>query len=611
MINLLKDLFFLFDKKIKYKIYQTQILIIISSLFEIISVFSIAPFVQLISNNKILENNDQLISKIYNYLNYSSYLDFLIFVSIIILIIFVINFFISVFVIYYLYNFAYEIENHIKVKLFKFYLLQDWILHTRRDRSLYLNKILVESHRVGQGVVLSFLNTNSKLVIGIGIILLVFFYNPKISLICFLIFSFFYFFIFRFVKQKVEKYGNIVSNSNSSLYKKILETFAGIKETILHKKQERFYNEFNSDLNKLKKASVLINFLTTFPRNLLELLALSVIILAIILMTYLSKGTNLDDTLPILALYIFAGYKILPLFQSIYYGLVTIKSTKPALINILEEFSAQYDDKKTFPNIDLKDNSFNFKDYIFLKNVSFSYLNLEEAKNDIKNQKLAVNNINIKIPNNSFVSIVGPSGSGKSTILDIILGLLKPQKGEVLIDGRPLVDIVDYYQQNIGYVSQDIFLLNNTIEENICFGISREKIDKNKFFNAINGSNLSEAIKDFPLGIETVVGENGVKLSGGQKQRLSIARALYLDRKIIILDEATSSLDGISENFILNNLKMLCKNYNKTVIMVTHKINLTKFSDIIYLVNKGKIEDHGKFEELIKHSDVFKKLLNE
>ena len=205
---------------------------------------------------------------------------------------------------------------------------------------------------------------------------------------------------------------------------------------------------------------------------------------------------------------------------------------------------------------------------------------------------------------------MGPSGAGKSTVLDIILGLLLPTQGEILIDGVSLSATLENYQQNISYVGQNIFLQNKTIKQNICFGLNQNEINEKRLLNALEASNLLELIDEFPDGIDTMVGERGVKISGGQQQRVAIARALYLDRSIIILDEATSSLDGISENNILKRLKLFSEKYEKTIIMVTHNINLTRSSDIIYLMNKGFLVDSGDFNNLLKN-DIFKKLLNE
>ena len=256
-------------------------------------------------------------------------------------------------------------------------------------------------------------------------------------------------------------------------------------------------------------------------------------------------------------------------------------------------------------NFQKKKNSLNkdftLKNKIELKNISFSYDD---------NSKPAIKNLSLVIPINSFVSIVGSSGAGKSTVLDIIIGLLIPKRGETLVDGHSFSSVLESYQQNISYVGQNIFLQNESIKNNICFGVNENEIDEKKLSNAIEAADLLDLINELPEGVNAKVGERGIKISGGQTQRIAIARALYLDRSIIILDEATSSLDGILENSILKRLKLFSEKYKKTIIMVTHNINLTRFSDIIYLMDQGSIAEFGNFNTLLKN-DTFKKLLNE
>lgn len=600
MINTISKIFKILDRKQKKKLIVAQLLLLFAALFEMLGVISIAPLIQLISDNQILENKNVLVTKIYEYLNFSTYTEFLRFISISVLIIFLINFFVALYTIFFISKFAQDSGNYIKIRLFKNHSLEPWIYHSQRDTSSIVNKIHHEANRVSQSAILPLLNTNAKLLIGLAIIIFIFLYNPKVSTICFSVFLISYFLIFKLIKKKIDFDGFQLSNTSSDMYKKIIETFGGIKETILHKKQKKFHDEFYSKAKEYSNAAISVQFFQQSPKFFLELIAFSIIILSILFISLTSLETNLKNSLPIMAVYTFAGYKLLPIFQAIYQGLLTIRSSGAAIENIYAEVSNEKD--YSFP-IEKKDEKeqFNLQKNIKLDNVSFSYLN---------SNKPAVNNVSLNISKNSLTSIVGPSGAGKSTILDIILGLIEPQSGNILIDDIPLVEKKDLYQNNISYVGQSVFLQNDTIKSNICFGVDDSEIDQKKLFNAIEASYLSELIKELPNGIDTVVGERGVKISGGQRQRVAIARALYLDRSIIILDEATSSLDGITQGGILEKLKLFAKDFNKTIIMVTHNINLTRDSNIIYLVNRGEIHKNGTFDQLLD-DEIFVKLLNQ
>ena len=600
MIESIKKIIYLLDKENKKKLLFLQILLIIAAIFELLGVLGIAPLMQLISNPDILNDSNQIITKVYNYLNISSYTNLLIILSISLLCTFFITFLLSLYTLYFTAAFSQDIGNYLKSKMFKIYSLQSWILHSQRETSTYINKIQNETNRISMSAILPLLIVNSKLITGLTIVAFIYFYNPLISTVCFLVFFVSYIVIFKIIKKRIEFDGLTISTVSEAMYKKLLESFGGIKETILHKKQEKFHNEFILKTKKYSKSLVSIQFFQGSPKMFLEFIAFAVIISSIIYTSSTSHADNFRESLPILAVYIFAGYKILPIFQNIYYGLLTLKSCESAVNSIYNEIKGK-------KNIDflkkenLLNKDFNLENKIDLININFSYSD---------NNKPVINNLSLNIPANSFVSIVGPSGAGKSTILDMILGLLTPKNGEIFIDKHPLSSILETYQQNISYVGQNIFLQNDSIKKNICFGINEDEIDEKKFTNALEASDLLELIKELPNGTDTLVGERGIKISGGQQQRVAIARALCLDRIIIILDEATSSLDGISENNILHRLKFFAKNYKKTIIMVTHNINLTRHSNIIYLINNGSLVESGDFNSLLKN-DIFKKLLNE
>ena len=600
MIKTIKKIFFLLNKDSKKKLLLSQVLLVTSAVFEMLGLLSIFTLMQLISNIDIANDSSQLIGKIYIYLNMSNYADFLIIVSITILFIFFISFLLSIYTLYFTVRFSEDIGNYLKSKIFKIYSLQPWVFHSQRETSSYVNKIDRETDRITNSAIYPILQVNGKIITSLAILTSIFLYNPTITVVCFLFFFIFYIVMFKIIKKKIQGDGLVLSIVSEAIYKKILESFGGIKETILHKKQEKFHNEFILKVKERSNANVSIDFFRNSPKLFLEFIAFTIIILSVIYTSITGNEESFQKTLPALAVYIFAGYKLLPMFQSIYYGVLSFKSSEAAVDNIYNEIKEQnnleFPKEKNSLNKD-----FTLKNKIELKNISFSYAD---------NSKPAIKNLSLVIPINSFVSIVGSSGAGKSTVLDILIGLLIPKHGETLVDGHSFSSVLESYQQNISYVGQNIFLHNDSIKNNICFGVNENEIDEKKLSNAIEAADLLDLINELSEGVNTKVGERGIRISGGQQQRIAIARALYLDRSIIILDEATSSLDGILENNILKRLKLFSEKYKKTIIMVTHNINLTRFSDNIYLMDKGSIAEFGDFNTLLKN-DIFKKLLNE
>ncbi len=599
MFKKIINIFKFFDERLRLKIIYAQILMLISSTFEILSIFSIGPLIQILNDPNIIYKNDEFISKIYNYLNFSSFESFLIFFVISIFCFLLFSTLILIYTIYILSLFSQNLGNILRSSLFKFYICQDWLYHSRSNTSEYTEKAFQETGRVTNNIILPILVTNSKLLTGALIIISLTIYNPIISLTCFLLFGFIYGLVFQLVKFKITQYGVAQGNLMKKMYKVMSESFVGIKEAIIYGNQKKHFDEFYQSGYKFSNVMGKVQFLATAPKYALEFIAFSIILFFILILIFFNK-TNFNENLPTLAIFVFAGYKLLPIFQSIYLGLVLIKNNIPAYDLIENELLKSknfsiYKEDKDQELIKLEKNK-----SLKLKNVSFSYLD---------KSKQVITDINMDIKKNSLNFIIGPSGSGKSTILDLILGLIYPNKGSVTIGEKELNNKnAKIWHRNIGYVGQNIFLLDDTIKNNICFMDEGLEINKERLSKALKLSNIEDFLDSMPDGINTFVGERGLKLSGGQRQRVAIARALYLEKDFLIFDEATASLDGISEKFIIDQLKSLAK--TNTVVMVTHNVKLSKNANNIYLLENGSIRVCGDYD-LVKNDSLFVRLLND
>lgn len=599
MLSKIIHLFRFFDKKLRLELIYVQFLMLISSIFEILSIFSIGPLIQVLSNPDVIYNQDEFISKVYIYLNFSSFESFLIFIVILIFCFLLTSTIILTWTIYHYTMFSQNLGNILRTTLFKFYILKNWLYHSRSNSSDYIEKISQESNRVTMSIILPTLVTNSKLITGSLIIISLTIYNPTVSAICFLFFGSIYGLIFKLVKSRITNYGLRQGEFMSDMFRVMNEGFNGIKEVIIYGNQKKYYDQFYKSGNKYADNIGKIQFLTIAPRYILEFIAFSIILLFILFLIY-SNNANFNEVLPVLAIYIFGGYKLLPIFQAIYMGLVQVKSGLPAYDMILKEL----EESKSYSFESKKNNNktLNFENYdsVVFKEVSFSYKDLS---------KKAVKNLEFEIKKNSLNLIVGESGSGKSTLLDLILGLMHPQQGNIFIGKKELNENNSkFWHKNIGYVGQNIFLLDDSIKNNINFADDNKEIDQERFEQAIKLSYVKNFLPDLPDGIETLVGERGLKLSGGQRQRVAIARAIYQNKSVLVLDEATASLDGIAESFIIEKLKNLSE--IKTIIMVTHNVKLCREADNIFLMNQGSLEIFKNYES-IKNNDLFLKLLND
>ena len=601
MISVIVKLFNFFDKRYKSKLILLQFLLITSAIFEIVSIFSIGPLIQILSNPDIIYDENNYISKVYNYFDFKSFESFLLLVVLIIFTILFLSTIILTYSTYQLSMISSGLGQLLRNNLFKYFIFQEWLFHARSTANDCIEKISFETGRVSTGLILPALLINAKLLTGILILVSLTIYNPLASIICFVLFGSIYIFIFKLVKSRIINHGVAQGEKMDLMYKIMSESFIGIKEAIVYGNQKKYFDLFAESGESFANSTGKVSFLGNAPRYILEFIAIVIIIFFIIFIIIIAK-TDFNQTLPILSIYIFAGYKLLPIFQQIYFSSTQIKSAIPAFnkieIELKKSLSTNFENEKN--------NTSNFHydnlNSIIFNQVSFSYS--FESKD-----KKAVKDISFELKKNSLNYIVGPSGSGKSTLLDLILGLIFPDNGKILIGNLDLnKKNSKNWHENIGYVGQNIFLIDDTIRNNICFSNKNEIVDEEKLKQAIKKSCVDKFLKDLPKGINTIVGDRGIKLSGGQRQRVAIARAFYQNKKILVFDEATASLDGIVEQIVIDNLKEFSK--SKIVIMVTHNVKLCEKADQIFLLENGSIKENGDFSKL-KKDLLFKKLLNE
>jgi ABC-type multidrug transport system fused ATPase/permease subunit len=310
----------------------------------------------------------------------------------------------------------------------------------------------------------------------------------------------------------------------------------------------------------------------------------------------MGQSNNFNTALPIVSLYVFAGYRLMPALQQIYASFVTLTYAGPSI----DKLSKDIKNLKTL-NIDQDHGILSFNKTIKLKNVHYNYPNAPRT---------VLKDISLSIPVKSSVAIVGATGSGKTTTVDIILGLLEAQKGTLEVDGKIITKQNSRsWQRSIGYVPQHIYLSDDTLAANIAFGVDPEDIIQADIEKASKIANLHEfIISELPKQYQTTIGERGVRLSGGQRQRIGIARALYHNPKVLILDEATSSLDYQTEKVVMNEVNNLNKDI--TIIIIAHRLSTVKKCDQIYLLKNGELENQGTFEELIKVNENFRSNAN-
>lgn len=595
MIKNFIELYNQFSVENKWYLFRLQLLVIVSSVLEVLSILSIAPFMYLMIEPEFILNNKYYYS-FFAFLNILDQNEMLVIVGCMTITIFSLSTFFSIYTQNKFIYFSFVAGADIGNTLFKYYLNKDWIFFTSNNSNNYLRKISQEAERVSTGVIGQALMMNSRIVLSGVIIFSVFLYNSFVALFLFSMFGISYLIIFKFLKKRILYHGENISIKQNARFKIMSESFGGIRDIILNNLNTYFIRDFKEASLQYARSQGSNVVFSLLPRYLVELVSYgSIIVLCIVLL--LIQQNNTTSILATLSVFGLASLRLLPAFQSIYFNYSNISGNINAYYSIRNELFDYLKTNELNKNKNYIKLPKEFKE-IKLIDIDFKYPN--SKKNILKN-------INLSIGEKERIGIVGMTGSGKSTLVDIISGLILPTNGQVKIDNYILNDETkNSWYDYIGLVNQNIFISDQTIIENIAYGIPKNQIDLKKIKNIVNTSLLDEFVYKLPNKYNTVVGERGIQLSGGQKQRIAIARALYFNKKILILDEATSSIDAYIEDKIISRILEISK--NMTLIMISHRINTLKECDTIYTISGGKIVDKGKFEYLIKNSEEFKKI---
>ncbi len=593
MFNLILKLFAVITPSQKKRFFALQILLVLMALLEILSVASFIPFMTLVGDIDSLRDN-MILSNLFYASGLDSEIEFLILIGAGVLLILFISSLISMFSVWRLSIFANKVGTEIADMLYKHYLRKDWLFHAKGSSSQLTKKIATETMRLTNSVLVPLMQMNARIVVVTFLCVSIFIYDPKVSIIGLIIFASTYIVLYKFVRNRLMLNGQAVSNLNEERFRLMSEGFGGIRDILLLGREHNFIKSFSKSGEELALSQGTNLALAQVPRYFIELAAFGAMV-GMVMYQLISYEGDFSIILPIISFYAVAAVKLLPAFQNIYTSVANIKGNIAAFESIepdLHELSAnkkeiKLNQKPLFP-----------KKQISLDKISFSYPGKSE---------FALNRINISIPVNSITGIVGPSGSGKSTLIDIFLGLLKPDDGTLIIDNSVLNnENLRSWQDTIGFVSQSIFLSEGTIAENIAFGIPSDQINFMQVEMAIKQAHLSELINSLEEGVNTKVGERGVQLSGGQRQRVGIARALYHDTKVLVFDEATSSLDGITEKNIMNAISDLSD--RKTVILIAHRLKTVEKCDQIFFIDQGKLVDSGSYSYLIENNEHFRNM---
>lgn len=567
------------------------IMTVLMALLDAIGVASIMPFMAVLTNPSLVETNI-LLTGLYKILGAPSIQVFLLVLGVLVFILLLCSLGFKALTMYFQLRFTLMREYSIGKRLVEGYLHQPYTWFLTRNSSDLGKTVLSEVNTVIYNGMLPAATLIAQSTVAAALLLLLVIVNPSLALTVGLVLGFVYTLIFKFMNRILNRLGRERVDLNSKRFTSVSEAFGAFKEVKVGGLEDSYIKRFSKTAELYAKYQAAAQVIVFLPRFALEAIAFGGLMMMALYLMF--QGASFAEALPVISLYAFAGYRLVPAMQQIYSSLSQLRFIEPA-IDLL------YADLRGFPSaLAIKsDTPIILRESIKLANVSYSYP---------ESTGMVLDEIELIIPANKVIGLVGASGSGKTTSVDLLMGLLEPQQGALYIDGVTITSTnVRQWQKLIGYVPQQIYLADDTVASNIAFGVAEDDVDLEKVFHAAQVANLNDFVmNDLPMGYETKVGEHGIRLSGGQRQRIGIARALYHGPQVLVLDEATSALDNLTELAVMESINKL---RNKmTIIIIAHRLSTVRSCDHIYLMEEGRVLAQGSYDQLRQTNDLFQKM---
>ena len=574
----LNKIIYVFDKKQKRTVVLLIIEIIIGALFELLGVTAVLPFVSVAIEPKSVAKNKYL-SLLYNLLHIENVNVYLAILAGALILIYIVKNSYLIFMNYSIYKFIYSNQRKLANKLLNCYLKQPYQFFLDHNSAELVRNIETDVVQF-YDIVLCLMQLIVEMIVCILLASYLFITDKSISIGIFALMVIFLLLFFKVIKKKIKLTGQIVRGNREGQTKWLLQTFGGIKETKVVQKENFFQKNYDAEYASFAKNHCTYQTLAYVPKPIMETAAIGALLFVIMLK--LLRGVDSTYFIGVMSVFAVAAMRLLPSFNRISGYLSKIMFNKVSVdaiykdlkdVEELEKNSSESDDGKEIT----------FSKEIVINDLSFKYPSMEED---------VLNKVSLAIPKNKSIAFVGPSGAGKTTMADIMLGILTPREGMIKVDDVEISAKSSAWKNKLGYIPQTIFLIDDTIKHNIAYGVDSEDIDEQRIQEVIEEAQLKTFIDSLPEGLDTTIGERGVRLSGGQRQRIGIARALYSNPEILVLDEATSALDTETETAVMEAIDRLSG--KKTLIIIAHRLSTIENCDIIYEIKDNKVTQRIK-----------------
>ena len=578
MIRIWKHL----SRRRKRQFYLLSILMVLASITEVISVGAVLPFLAVLTSPEQIYNHE-LIQPLIQILKLTEPSQLILPLTILFIASALLAGIIRLILLYAMTKLSYATGADLSISIYQRTLYQNYATHVSSNSSQVINGIITKTNAVISTI-------TSSLIIIISIILMISIIGVlltidfKVAITASIGFVFLYWGVIFYTRKRIKENSQTIADESTLMIKSLQEGLGGIRDVLINGSQQFYCNIYRNADQPFRLASGNNTFIIGSPRFVVEAIGMSLIAVLAYIMTKQDEG--MTTAIPILGVLAFGAQRLLPAFQQLYAAYTGIQGHKASIEDVMELLEQPLPDYASQP----KSLPIRFEKEIVLKNLSFRYN---------KAEPWVVKNLNLTIPKGARIGFMGETGVGKSTLVDIIMGLLSPSEGEIIIDNESINDENRRtWQVHIAHVPQSIYLSDNSIEENIAFGIPTQKINKKQVESAAHQARLAELIEGWSEGYKVLVGEQGVRLSGGQRQRVGIARALYRKANVLIFDEATSALDSETEYAVMEAIEGLDKDL--TVLIIAHRLTTLKDCDTIVRLNKDKTIHIGSYHEMVK-----------
>lgn len=583
-MDIVKKLSYIFSARQKREAFRLFIVICTGSGLELMGVSMVLPVISAIMEpDQMLDNRVYL--WIYETFNLSSVNVLILLVLISLVVVYIIKNSFLIFMYNRQYRFIFENKRILADKMVKCYIDQPYLFHVSKNSAELLRNINEDTRNFFDAVQAGVKLLTELLVCAVlGTFLLIKDRTITISIVCLLIILVFLF--FRLYKKNLLHLGAQNRDYLMSMNKWVQQTFGGIKETKILNKEQFFYSKYDEVCREHARSEYTYHTLLMIPRPIIETMCICGLLGAIGI-KFWWRGADITYFVPIISVFAVAAFRLMPSFNRITEYLGTIVYQKSAIDSIYQDLK-EVDQLNVIKQKEAgKEIPFSLKKEIEIRNLSFQYPGTG---------KTVLDNLNMRIRKNSTIAFIGQSGVGKSTLADLLLGILEPGDGGIYVDGVNINQNLHAWHKCIGYIPQTIYLMDDTIRNNIAFGVDDQEIDSSKMQYATEQAQLTGLLSELEDGLDTYIGEGGVRLSGGQRQRIGIARALYNNPEVLVLDEATSSLDNETEMAVMDAIERF--QGQKTILIIAHRLTTIKNADVIYEVENGNIIEKNKQEVL-------------